>query len=117
MKRLILFISVLLLASCQYAELEKMVAEKFEEFDMKNAIQYIATNEEISGKLGSECFETLQKYANNFETYAMEIGMMALYSGRDLNDLGRFTSCNELEYTRYMSLSIVGLPIGFYLGI
>lgn len=42
---------------------------------------------------------------------------MTLYTGRDLNDLGRFDDCNALDFTRYISLSIRGLPIGIFLGI
>lgn len=57
------------------------------------------------------------KYVNNFETYSYELGMMALNSGRDINDLGRFGDCNNLDFTRYIALSVVGLPIGVFFGI
>jgi hypothetical protein len=57
------------------------------------------------------------KYANNFQSYAYEIGTMIAFSGRDLNDLGRFGSCKAEQHTRYISLAVNGLPIGIYFGI
>ena len=57
------------------------------------------------------------KYANNFQSYAYEIGTMVAFSGRDINDLGRFGACNAEEHTRYISLAVHGLPIGIYFGV
>jgi len=117
MMKLILFISVLLIASAQYAELETIIADTFESFSIKKMMEKIVADEKVTSQMNSECFDTLQMYVNNFQTYSTELALMTAYSGRDINDLGRFTDCNALDFTRYVSLSVSGLPIGIYLGI
>lgn len=77
----------------------------------------LAADEEFNLKIRPECSQAVQEYANNFEAHAMELGLMIAYSGRDLNDMGRYDSCNDLNFTRYISFGVRGLPIGIYLGI
>lgn len=117
MLKLILFISALLLSLVRATELEARVSELFEDYDIKKVMTKIVEDPESKNYLSSACFDTLQKYVNNFQSYGYELAMMTLYSGRDLNDLGRFSDCNALDFTRYISLSLRGLPIGIYLGI
>lgn len=42
---------------------------------------------------------------------------MVYNSGRDLNDLGRYDACNDLNFTRYIVFNTYGLPMGVFLGI
>ena len=117
MQILILFVSILLFAQGKDTPLEKTMGQAFQKLDFQNMFKTLSTDSYIEENAGSECFDALQKYANRFEQHAFEIALMTLYSGRDLNDLGRFDDCNALEFTRYISLSIRGLPIGIFLGI
>ena len=55
--------------------------------------------------------------ANHWMDYSGELGTMAYYSGRDLNDLGRYESCNQDPDTRYVTFWLQGASIGIYLGI
>ena len=63
------------------------------------------------------CMGKLMELANHWGNYSGQIGMMVYNSGKDINDLGRYEDCNELDYARYISFSVNGLPVGVYLGI
>jgi len=63
------------------------------------------------------CKEKLIDLANNFAHRGKEIGLMVYFSGKDLNDLGRYEECAASEFARYISFSVTGLPIGVFLGI
>lgn len=117
MLKLILIISILSFAVGDHTQLQKTVVDLFENFEIKNVMNKVVQDPELGNKVSQECFETLQDYANNFQSYSYELAMMALYSGRDLNDLGRFQDCNGLDFTRYIAFSVTGLPIGVFLGI
>lgn len=117
MVKIILLLSILLL-SCQASEeFMQAVAEKFSEFNLKDSMEYLVNDKDFQEKASQTCFSTLQNYVQNFQNHTKELGMMAFNSGRDLNDIGRFTDCMELNYTRFITLSVDGLPLGLYLGI
>lgn len=95
----------------------KSISSIFQSFDLHKSMSDIVQDPELASQLNGECFNVLQEYANHFQNHTMEIAQMVLYSGRDLNDLGRYEACNELDFTRYISFGVSGLPIGIYLGI
>lgn len=117
MLKLILFISIILVCGIRAGELEDKVSELFTDFGMQKMMTKVLEIPGVESQINSECFDTLQKYVNNFQTYSYELAMMTLFSGRDLNDLGRFGSCNGLDFTRYIALTVRGLPIGVFIGI
>jgi len=63
------------------------------------------------------CVSKLMELANHFGDFGGEIGSMVYNSGRDLNDLGRYEACASNNFSRYISFSTRGLPIGVFLGI
>ena len=117
MAKVIWIISIMLLAIAYGNNLEKEIGKLYQEFDYKDVVKNLISDESSTMKMNPEWVSVLQNYTNHFEQYADKIAYMVLYSGRDLNDLGRYINCNELEFTRYISLSVKGLPIGIYLGI
>jgi hypothetical protein len=63
------------------------------------------------------CLSKLQDIANNFEENSMLIAKMVYYSGKDVNDLGKYSACRQSPDTRYVVFSVNKLPMGVYLGI
>lgn len=74
---------------------------------------------DVSGalKINEKCYEKLKKMANNFTDYGGDIGKMQYFSGRDLNDMGRFGLCNDVSAAKYVMFTTLGLPIPIHLGI
>ena len=117
MVKLILIISVVLFSSvCSY-EFEAVSSALYEGFDVRKIVTELIHNNDTSVQISSEWFDTLSKYVNHYQDYTDKIASMILLSGRDLNDLGRYINCNSLNYTRYISAAVIGLPIGIYFGI
>lgn len=54
---------------------------------------------------------------NHFGNYSGTLGSMLYYTGKDLNDLGRYEQCDALDETRYITFALTGLPLGVFLGI
>lgn len=68
-------------------------------------------------KVSEQCMQKLQTLANKFEENKMMIAKMVYNSGKDINDLGKFTACKDDESTRYILFSVLNLPVGIYLGM
>jgi hypothetical protein len=117
MIKTILFFSVLLLSFAYDDSIEVLIGKHYKDLDFKSLLVAVSKDEGFINQANSGCVETIMKYANDFETYSTELASMTLYSGRDLNDLGRFGSCNSLDFTRYIALSVTGLPVGIFFGI
>ena len=117
LKVLFLFISITLSITLAERESARIISEEFQKFDLYESMKYLANDPSFRENASDECLSTMIKYANNFQNYSTEIGLMVFNSGRDINDLGRFDDCNALDFTRYISLSVNGLPLGIYLGI
>ena len=107
----------MILALALGGNLEQEIEKLYKDFDAKEIVTNLISDETATKKMSHECVSVLQNYTNHFEEYSDKIAYMVLYSGRDLNDLGRYINCNSLNFTRYISLSVKGLPIGIYLGI
>lgn len=117
MMKIILIISIFFFIASTEKESHRILSEYFQNFSIQESMAYLVKDENFKANANSECLGTLMKYVNNFETYSTELGLMTFYSGRDLNDVGRFDDCRALDFTRYIVLSVSGLPIGVYLGI
>ena len=76
-----------------------------------------AANSTSSINLSKEWSNILKNLANYFEANAAIIAKMVYYSGKDFNNLKKFSDCIEDHDTRYIAFSLSGLPIGIFLGI
>ena len=117
MVKLIWIISILLLTTVFGYDVESISTTLLENLDAKKIVINMLNDENSKVSISSDWFDTLQEYINHYQIYADKIASMILFSGRDLNDLGRYINCNSLNYTRYISASVNGLPIGIYFGI
>lgn len=72
------------------SQIDEKIAELTQHFDLKQYVTNLVEDKTATSQMNSECVQKLSQYVNNFETYQTEIAMLLLYSGRDINDLGRY---------------------------